>query len=174
MEDETRMEKGKKTAFYGMFLALALVAGYVEQMIPIHLGVPGVKLGLANVVTMVLLYTMGVRAAAGITTIRILLAGMLFGTGFSIVYSAAGAFLSMTAMTLLKKTKKFSCTGVSVAGGVFHNIGQILVAMAVLETRALLYYLPVLILAGLAAGIVIGFLSGLLIHRLEPVIRREM
>lgn len=170
----TEMEKGKKTAFYGMFLALALVAGYVEQVMPVHLGVPGVKLGLANVVTMVLLYTMGVRAAAGITTIRILLAGMLFGTGFSIVYSAAGAFLSMAAMTLLKKTKKFSCTGVSVAGGVFHNIGQILVAMAVLETRALLYYLPVLILAGLAAGIVIGFLSGLLIHRLEPVIRREM
>lgn len=170
----TEMEKGKKTAFYGMFLALALVAGYVEQMIPIHLGVPGVKLGLANVVTMVLLYTMGVRAAAGITTIRILLAGMLFGTGFSIVYSAAGAFLSMAAMTLLKKTKKFSCTGVSVAGGVFHNIGQILVAMAVLETKALLYYLPILILSGLTAGIVIGILSGLLIRRLGPVIRQEM
>ena len=165
------MKKGKRTAFYGMFLALALVAGYVEQLLPINLGVPGVKLGLANIVTMVLLYTVGIGAAAGITAIRILLAGILFGTGFSIVYSAAGAVLSILVMTVLKSTKQFSCISVSVAGGVFHNVGQILVAILVLETGALVYYLPVLILSGLIAGIVIGILSGLLMRRLAPVIR---
>lgn len=168
------MEKGKKTAFYGMFLALALVAGYVEQLLPINLGVPGVKLGLANIVTMVLLYTMGVRAASGITAIRVLLSGILFGTGFSIVYSAAGAALSILVMAFLKRRKRFSCVGVSVAGGVFHNVGQILVAVLVLETGALVYYLPVLILSGLAAGIVIGIISGILIRRLTPVIRKGM
>lgn len=168
------MEKGKKTAFYGMFLALALVAGYVEQLLPINLGVPGVKLGLANIVSMVLLYTMGVRAASGITAIRVLLSGILFGTGFSIVYSAAGAALSIFVMAFLKRTKRFSCVGISVAGGVFHNVGQILVAVLVLETGALVYYLPVLILSGLAAGIVIGIISGILIRRLTPVIRKGM
>lgn len=168
------MKKAKRTAFYGMFLALALVAGYVEQLIPINLGIPGVKLGLANIVTMVLLYTVGIRAAAGITVIRILLAGILFGTGFSIVYSAAGAVLSMLIMVLLKKTKKFSCVGVSVAGGVFHNIGQIVVAILVLETNALVYYLPILIISGVVAGIVIGIISGLLMRRLTPVVRQTL
>lgn len=168
------MKKAKKTAFYGMFLALALVAGYVEQLIPINLGIPGVKLGLANIVTMVLLYTVGIRAAAGITAIRILLAGILFGTGFSIVYSAAGAVLSILVMVLLKNTKKFSYVSVSVAGGVFHNVGQILVAILVLETNALAYYLPILIISGVVAGIVIGIISGLLMRRLTPVIRETL
>lgn len=164
------MKKGKKTAFCGMFLALALVAGYIEQILPITLGIPGVKLGLANIVTMVLLYTVGLRTTVGITSARILLAGLLFGTGFSIVYSAAGAALSLFVMVILKHMKKFSYIGVSVAGGVFHNVGQILVAVFVLETKALVYYLPILILSGLVAGIVIGMLSGLLLQRLSPVI----
>ena len=166
------MRKGKRTAFYGLFLALALVAGYVEQLLPVSLGIPGVKLGLANVVTMVLLYTVGVRAAVGITAARILLAGMLFGTGFSIVYSAA--VCSMLVMLLLKRTGRFSSVSVSVAGGVFHNVGQILVAALVLETGALVYYLPILILSGLAAGIVIGIISGILTRRLGPVIRQTL
>ena len=161
----------KKTAFYGMFLALALVAGYVEMLIPINLGVPGAKLGLANIITMLVLYTAGLPAAIGISAMRILLSGLLFGNGFAIVYSAAGAALSMLVMALLKKTGRFSPVGVSVAGGVFHNVGQILVAMFVLETKTLIYYLPVLILAGLGAGVLIGILSGLLLTRLDPVFR---
>ena len=140
----------KKTAFYGMFLALALVAGYIEQLIPINLGIPGVKLGLANIVTMLLLYIVGVPAACLISVLRILLSGFLFGSGFAMVYSAAGAAMSMLVMALLKKTKKFSSVGVSVAGGIFHNVGQIIVAMLVLETKALAYYLPILILSGLS------------------------
>ena len=166
------MSKGKSTAFYGILLALALVTGYVEQCIPINLGIPGVKLGLANIVTMVLLYVVGVRTAAGITVVRILLSGILFGTGFSIVYSMAGAVLSILVMTVLKSTKKFSYISVSLAGGVFHNVGQIFVAVLVLETSTLIYYLPILVLSGLGAGIVIGILSGFLMRRLTPVIRQ--
>lgn len=162
----------KKTAFYGMFLALALVAGYVEQLIPINLGIPGVKLGLANIVTMLLLYMVGWQAAILITALRILLSGLLFGSGFAMVYSAAGAVLSMLMMAFLKRTGKFSSVGVSVAGGVFHNVGQIVVAILVLETKALAWYLPVLILSGLAAGVLIGILSGILIRRLSPVLRQ--
>mgnify|MGYP000227615003 CR=1 FL=1 len=160
----------KKTAFYGMFLALALVAGYIEQLIPINLGIPGVKLGLAN---MLLLYIVGVPAACLISVLRILLSGFLFGSGFAMVYSAAGAAMSMLVMALLKKTKKFSSVGVSVAGGIFHNVGQIIVAMIILETKALAYYLPILILSGLVAGILIGILSGILIKRLNPIIKQH-
>ncbi len=163
----------KKTAFYGLFLALALVAGYVERLIPINLGVPGVKIGLANIVTMVLLYCVGWQAALIISGARIVLSGMLFGSGFAMVYSAAGALLSIAAMMLLKKTKKFRAVGVSVAGGIFHNVGQILVAMAVLETKSLIYYLPVLIISGLAAGVFVGILSGWLTKTLRPVLLEE-
>ena len=161
----------KKTAFYGMFLALALVAGYIEQLIPINLGIPGVKLGLANIVTMLLLYIVGVPAACLISVLRILLSGFLFGSGFAMVYSAAA--MSMLVMALLKKTKKFSSVGVSVAGGIFHNVGQIIVAMIILETKALAYYLPILILSGLVAGILIGILSGILTKRLNPIIKQH-
>lgn len=166
--------KIRRTAFYGLFLALALVAAYVERLLPINLGVPGVKLGLANIVTMVLLYTVGVKGAVGVSAARVLLSGMLFGSGFAMAYGAAGAACSMAVMLVLKRTGKFSAVGVSVAGGVFHNVGQILVAMAVLETGALVYYLPILILSGLGAGVAIGILSGILIRRLEPVIRQSL
>ena len=162
----------KKTALYGMFLALALAAGYVETLIPVNLGIPGVKLGLANIVNMILLYIVGFPPAMGIALARVFLSGLLFGNGFAMVYSGAGAILSMLAMTVLKGTGRFSTTGVSIAGGVFHNIGQILVAMCVLETRSLIYYLPVLIISGLSAGIVIGILSGILIGRIEPAVRQ--
>ena len=165
--------KAKKLAFYGLFLALALVAGYIERLIPFNPGIPGVKIGLANIVTMVLLYTMGWQAAVIVTIARILLSGILFGSGFAMVYSAAGAALSMLVMLVLKRTGLFGTAGISLAGGVFHNVGQILVAVAVLETRSLVYYLPVLVLSGILAGILIGLLSGWLTLRLNPVIRQE-
>ena len=160
------MRKGKRTAFYGLFLALALVAGYVEQLLPVSLGIPGVKLGLANVVTMVLLYTVGVRAAVGITAARILLAGMLFGTGFSIVYSAAGAVCSMLVMLLLKRTGRFSSVSVSMAGGVFHNVGQIIVAALVVENMKMAYYLPFLLVSGVVTGCLIGVVARLCLRYL--------
>ena len=173
-EKERRTENrntSKKAALYGLFLALALVASWLERLIPVSPGIPGVKMGLANLVTMVLLYTAGLQAAFTVTCARILLSGLLFGNAFSMAYSFAGAILSMAVMILLRKTGLFSVTGVSIAGGVFHNVGQILVAMAVLGMSALLYYLPFLIIAGLIAGTLIGLLSGILIRRLSDVIR---
>ena len=161
-------------ALCGLFLAVALVTSYIEAMIPINPGIPGVKLGLSNVVTMILLYIVGTGTALTVTLFRILLAGLLFGSGFSMVYSAAGALCSMAVMVILKRTGFFSAVGVSVAGGVFHNIGQILVAVLVLETGALIYYLPLLIISGLGAGIVVGILSGILIRRLEMPIRQML
>ena len=171
---QSNRRTSKKAALYGLFLALALVASWLERLIPISPGIPGVKMGLANLVTMVLLYTVGLQAACAVTCARILLAGLLFGNAFSITYSFAGAILSMTVMVLLRKTGLFSVTGVSIAGGVFHNVGQILVAMAVLGMSALIYYLPFLIIAGLAAGTLIGLVSGILIRRLSDVIRNVL
>ncbi|MEE1227621.1 MAG: Gx transporter family protein [Lachnospiraceae bacterium] len=164
----------KQVAMYGMFLAIALVAGYIEMMIPVNVGVPGVKLGLANIVTMLILYTIGPGPAILVTTLRIILSAILFGNAFAMVYSAAGAALSMTCMVILKRTKKFSPIGVSVAGGVCHNIGQIIVAVFVLETSALVYYLPILIVSGLGAGVVVGILSGILTKRLWPIIQQAL
>ena len=161
----------KKAALYGVFLALALVAAYIERMLPLQTGIPGVKLGLPNTITMVLLYTAGPGPAITVTVLRILLSGLLFGSGWSMVYSTAGAALSLLAMWITKKTGFFSAVGVSIIGGVCHNVGQILVAMAALSTKTLILYLPLLILSGLAAGLVIGVLSGLLSRRLMPVIR---
>lgn len=162
----------KKTAFYGMFLALALVAGYIEQLIPINLGIPGVKLGLANIVTMLLLYIVGVPAACLFPYLESYYQDSSLEAGFarSTVQQERQEYASMA---LLKKTKKFSSVGVSVAGGIFHNVGQIIVAMIVLETKALAYYLPILILSGLVAGILIGILSGILTKRLNPIIKQH-
>ena len=163
----------RRLAADGLMLAAALILSWLEAVLPLSAPLPGFKLGLANIVTMLLLYIAGVPAACLISALRILLSGFLFGSGFAMVYSAAGAAMSMLVMALLKKTKKFSSVGVSVAGGIFHNVGQIIVAMIVLETKALAYYLPILILSGLVAGILIGILSGILTKRLNPIIKQH-
>ena len=163
----------KKLTLTALLTAIALCIFTAEAQLPSLTAIPGIKLGLANIVTMLLLYIAGVPAACLISALRILLSGFLFGSGFAMVYSAAGAAMSMLVMAFLKKTKKFSSVGVSVAGGIFHNVGQIIVAMLVLETKALAYYLPILILSGLAAGILIGILSGILTKRLNPIIKQH-
>lgn len=150
-------------------VALAFIFSYVESLFPINLGIPGVKLGLANLVVIVSLYLFGIREAAVISFIRIVLSGITFGSPAAMVYSLAGGVLSLLIMVIAKKTNKFSTMGVSVAGGVFHNVGQIIVAMIVLETQSLIYYLPVLIISGLVAGVVIGILAAEIIKRLPKV-----
>lgn len=157
--------KTAKIAQYGLIIALALVLSYLESLVP-PLGVPGVKLGLPNLAVMFALYRLSVRDACVISLVRAVLVSLLFGNGMSLAYSLAGATLSLAVMGLLKKTGKFSCVGVSVAGGVAHNAGQILVAMAVLETSRLAWYLPVLCVAGTVAGVLIGMVSGVLIKRI--------
>ena len=140
---------------------------YVESLIAAFVAVPGVKMGLANIVVVFALYTLGPGEAAIVSIIRVLLSSLLFGSILSLSYSAAGAIISLLSMIIMMKTKIFGVTSVSVTGGVFHNLGQILVACLVLETDVLLYYLPVLILSGTITGAVIGIASSIVIKRLQ-------
>ncbi|MCI9308135.1 MAG: Gx transporter family protein [Oscillospiraceae bacterium] len=156
--------KASKVAQYGLIAALALVLSYLESLVP-SLGVPGVKLGLPNIAIVFALYRLGWRDACIISLVRVFLVFLLFGNGAGLAYSLAGAALSLSLMGLLKKTGRFSSVGVSVAGGVAHNAGQILVAMALLETARLAWYLPVLWISGTVAGVLIGIVSGVLVER---------
>lgn len=161
----------KKTAFFALFVALAFVFSYLESLIPFNFGIPGIKLGLANLVIVTALYTVGEKQAFAVSVIRILLAGLTFGGVFSLVYSLAGGILSYCAMLLAKRCKALSVTGVSLIGGTTHNIGQIAAAAVVMETYRIVYYLPVLLLTGAVTGAVIGILSTLIINRLKQVIK---
>ncbi len=156
--------KASKVARYGLLTALALVLSYVESLLP-PLGVPGVKLGLPNLAVVFALYRLGFKDACVISLVRVVLVTLLFGNGAALAYSIAGAALSLALMGLLWKTGKFSSVGVSVAGGVAHNGGQILVAMALLETSRLAWYLPVLWVSGTIAGVLVGLVSGELVRR---------
>ena len=160
----------RKIARMGLLTALALILSYVESLIPAFVAVPGVKMGLANIVVVFALYTLGPGEAAIVSIIRVLLSSLLFGSILSLSYSAAGAIISLLSMIIMMKTKIFGVTSVSVTGGVFHNLGQILVACLVLETGVLLYYLPVLILSGTITGAVIGIASSIVIKRLQKSI----
>lgn len=158
----------KKVAFLGMFTALAMVLGWLESLIPIMPMIPGIKLGLANVVTLLVLYRFGWKEASCVSLLRIGLSSVLFGNFSVFLYSLAGAFLSLLAMLLLKKTDKFSPVGVSVAGGVMHNAGQLLAAFIIMENTAILYYFPVLAVAGVISGVLIGLL-GAFLHKHLPM-----
>ncbi len=159
--------KSQKIARYALLTALAMVLSWLESMVPVTAAVPGVKLGLTNLVVIFALYRMSLRDAAVISGIRVLLVSMTFGNAYSFAYSLAGATLSLAVMALLKKTGKLSMLGVSVAGGVCHNVGQILVAMAVLETTGLAYYLPVLMVSGVVAGVCIGVVGAVVTKRIK-------
>ena len=139
----------KKTAYLGLFAAIAIIFGYVESLIPFFAGIPGMKLGLANLAVLFILEKYSWKEAALVSTVRILVIGFLFGNMFSILYSLAGAALSLTVMTLMKNFSGFSILGVSVAGGVSHNIGQLIVASLIVENTSLLYYAPVLLILSL-------------------------
>lgn len=158
--------KAYKVAYRGILIGNAIVLAWVEMQFSAFLPVPGLKLGLTNLVVLVALYKMGERDAMLLNAIRILLVGLMFGNLFSLVYSFAGGMLSTAVMILLKRTKRMGVTGVSMAGGITHNIGQVLVAMLVLRTKEIVYYLPVLWVGGIVAGIIIGILGMELIKRL--------
>lgn len=156
-----------KVAYFGVFTALALIFSYVEMLIPIQFGIPGIKLGLANLMIVIMLYKGGVKEALLLSVVRIILSGFIFGNMFSIIYSLSGGILSMGVMALLKGRGSFSIIGISIAGGVFHNIGQLVVAMAVVETYRVGYYLPVLLIAGLLTGMLIGIVSNEVLKRIR-------
>lgn len=158
-----------RVAYFGVFTALALIFSYVETLIPIQFGIPGVKLGLANLIIVIALYRMKLSEAYLLSIVRVLLAGFIFGNYFSIIYSLAGGLLSLTVMALLKKWGGFSLQGISIAGGVFHNIGQLIVAAVVVETFSVTYYFPVLLVAGLLTGLVIGIVAEMMLKRLVNI-----
>lgn len=165
--------KTKNVVYCGVLIAVAMLIGYIEQNLPLNIGIPGVKLGLANAVTIVALSVLGKKEAILITELRVLLATFMFGKIFAMVFSIAGSVLSLVAMLLLKKTGKFSNIGISVAGGVMHNVGQIIAAAILLHTKAIIYYLPILIIAGVVAGIIIGILSQTIIIRINTYQNRS-
>ena len=162
-----------RVAYFGVFTALALIFSYVETLIPINFGIPGVKLGLANLIIVVALYKLPLQEVYLLSIVRILLSGFIFGNYFSILYSLAGGLLSLSVMALLKRWNSFSVMGISVAGGVFHNVGQMTVAMLVVETFSVAYYFPVLMIAGLVTGILIGVLSNEMLKRMKNIIFYE-
>lgn len=155
-----------KIAYWGVFLALALVCSYVESLIPISFGIPGVKLGLTNIVVILMLYTIGAKDAILISVLRIILAGFMFGNAFSIIYSLAGGILSFVVMLLLKNIGKLKILSISTAGGISHNVGQLIVAALVVENYNILFYVPVLIIAGIITGFLIGLLAGEIVLRI--------
>lgn len=164
--------KAKKIALFGMMVALAFTFSYFESLIPLDFVVPGVKLGLANLVVVIALYLMKPGEAFSIAIIRIFLAGLTFGNAYSIAYSLCGGILSFLVMYLVRKTK-LSVIGVSMLGGICHNIGQIIVAAIVMGTSRIAYYLPVLLVAGLITGLLLGVISKLVIERFEKAKRNK-
>ena len=159
----------RKIATYGMMVALALIMSYIEAQIPAFVAVPGMKLGLTNIVVVVALYLIGPKSAMFINVIRIILVSLLFGNTMSFDFSIAGGMISTVVMLFLKKIDRFGVIGVSAAGGISHNIGQILVAMVLLHTSAIAWYLPILWISGIVSGIVIGVISGIVTNRLKTI-----
>lgn len=158
-----------KVAVFGVFTSLVLILSYVELLIPINFGIPGMKLGLANLLVVILLYKGCPRDALLLSVIRILLSGLIFGNMFSIFYSLGGGLLSLAVMVFLKKTGQFTVAGISIGGGASHNVGQLLVAMFVVQTYQVGYYLPVLLIAGVITGAVIGILSAEVLKRTQSI-----
>ena len=157
----------KKIAFLGLFTAIALVLAYVEVLLPpLFTAVPGIKLGLPNIAIIFILYRMGVKEAAAVSFVRIVAVSLLFGNPMTFAYSMAGGALSLGAMALLRKLDFFSTVGVSVSGGVLHNVGQILMAMLLLDTAELGYYLIVLAVTGTVSGIFIGLCGNFAVKRI--------
>lgn len=166
-----RKKTKNKVAYLGVFMALALILSYVESLIPFYFGIPGVKLGLTNLVVVMMLYSIGTKEAFAVSMLRIVLAGFLFGNLFSILYSLAGGILSFLVMYLMKKTNLFHVVSVSVTGGITHNIGQLVVAALVVNTFNIMYYGPILLIAGVLTGFLIGIVAQEIIIRLEKIIK---
>ncbi|MBO4832185.1 MAG: Gx transporter family protein [Oscillospiraceae bacterium] len=163
--------RAEKVAFCGVLTALAVILSYVETLVPINLGVPGIKPGFANIVAVFILFSYGFGAALTVNILRVVIIAAMFGSPASALYALSGAIVSLIVMALLRKTGRFSVTGVSMAGGVMHNAAQLAVAIAVTKTPLIVSYLPALIAAGMVTGIVIGIISQLLLRRVSGSLR---
>lgn len=159
------MKKTKRLVLLAILTAVAMILSYVESLLP-SVGIPGVKMGLANIAVIFALFRFGWKEAAALSLVRVVLVSLLFGSVGAMLYSLAGAVLSLAVMALLRRIDRFSTVGISVAGGVAHNAGQILMAMLILQTKQLLGYLPVLAVSGIAGGVLTGLAAALLIRRI--------
>ncbi len=163
-------KKTKRIAILGVLAAVALVLSYLEAILPpIYAAVPGVKVGLPNVVVILILYRFGAKEAAMVSFMRVFIVALLFGNAMTLAYSVAGAILSLLLMMLFKKLDLFSAVGVSIIGGIAHNVGQIIVAMLLLNSTLIAYYMIILTITGTLAGVAVGLAGSLLIKRLEKI-----
>lgn len=160
--------KAKKKTVLSLCTALAMIMSYIESLFPAF-WVPGVKVGLPNIIIIFILYRIGTREAIAVSFARIFLNTLLFGNPLTLAYSLAGGFLSILSMIILKRIKAFSHLGVSVVGGIMHNTGQIIVACIIMETAQISLYLPILIITGILAGICVGLAGNLLIKRIKNI-----
>lgn len=151
-------------------IAVAMILSYIESLVPAFVAVPGVKVGLSNIATVFALYALGWPYAICVSLVRVFLSALLFGNAVGLIYSLSGAALALISMILLKKTDRFSSIGISVVGGVCHNVGQVAAACIVMETAAIAYYIIPLLLSGTIAGVVIGVAAGNLVERIKKYI----
>lgn len=157
----------KELVMTSLMIAVSMILSYVESLLPTFVPIAGVKIGLANIPTVIALVLVGAPSAACISIIRVFLSALLFGNVSTLIYSLLGAIFSLFAMSLIKRMGRFSSIGISVVGGVFHNLGQILAAMLLMKSSAIFYYFPLLVIFGVLSGTLIGIASGLLAKRLE-------
>ena len=159
--------RNTKIATSALMIALAMILSFVESQIPSFFPIPGIKLGLANIAVIFALYRLSIKDAIVVSLIRVVVVSTLFGTSLTLAYSLSGAVLSLLIMVLLKKSDRFSIVGVSVAGGISHNIGQIIMAIILMHNSVISYYLPFLIISGIVTGVVIGLVSAKIVERVK-------
>ncbi len=162
-----KKENVRRLCTLALCIAVAMILSYLESLFPLSIAVPGVKLGFANIAVVFVLYRFGAKEAVIVSVLRILWLALLFGNGMTLLYSLCGAALSLCGMVLLKRLDRFSEVGVSIAGGVLHNVGQITVAAILMDTAQIVYYLPVLVISGVVAGVVIGVIAAVLVKRVK-------
>lgn len=159
--------RNKKIATSALMIALAMILSFVESQMPSFFPIPGIKLGLANIAVIFALYRLSIKDAIVVSLIRVVVVSTLFGTSLTLAYSLSGAVLSLLIMVLLKKSDRFSIVGVSVAGGISHNVGQIIMAIILMHNSVISYYLPFLIISGIVTGVVIGLVSAKIVERVK-------
>lgn len=160
----------KKITLLSLLVAVAMILSYIESLIPPLAAIPGVKIGLSNIATLFALYALGWRSAACVSLVRVCLSALLFGNFVGFIYSLSGAIFALAVMIFLTRLPLFSTVGVSVAGGVMHNAGQVLAAALVMRSGEIVYYLAPLAVSGTLAGVAVGIAGGLLASRLKGYI----
>lgn len=167
--DRTHGWSTKRITYTGMFVAIAMVFSYLESMIPVNIAIPGIKLGLANMVTIVVMYRLGISDAWIVSIVRVVLSSLLFGNMTVMVYSIAGAVLSLLVMSICRKKELFGLLGTSILGGVSHNAGQIATAAFLMKSGNIMLYMPVLCISGTIAGVCIGLVGTMLVRKLPSI-----